>query len=150
MCLIIDSWAAWHLPAHLIDNRVWNMKGSVETWLLIRGIRGSGELASLTQWTLSKLQETVKDRKPGVLQSMGSQRVRHNWLSDWRTTGKLVDLVLERWNCLTASILIKKAEAWFQIWILGTLKKVENRHGYMQTSRIYGEKQRPQNRLTVI
>ena len=54
------------------------MKGSVETWLLIRGIRGSGELASLTQWTLSKLQETVKDRKPGVLQSMGSQRVRHN------------------------------------------------------------------------
>ena len=74
------------------------MKGSVETWLLIRGTRGSGELALLTQWTLSKLQETAKDRKPGVLRSMGSQRVRHNWLSDWRTTGKLVDLVLERWN----------------------------------------------------
>ena len=28
--------------------------------------------------SLSKLQEMVKDRKPGVLQSMGSQRVRHN------------------------------------------------------------------------
>ena len=27
---------------------------------------------------LSKLQETVKDKKPGVLQSMGSQRVRHD------------------------------------------------------------------------
>ena len=27
---------------------------------------------------LSKLQEMVKDRKPGVLQSMGSQRVRHD------------------------------------------------------------------------
>ena len=27
---------------------------------------------------LSKLQETVKDRKPGVLQSMGSQKVGHN------------------------------------------------------------------------
>ena len=26
--------------------------------------------------SLSKLQEMVKDRKPGVLQSMGSQRVR--------------------------------------------------------------------------
>ena len=26
--------------------------------------------------SLSKLWETVKDRKPGVLQSMGSQRVR--------------------------------------------------------------------------
>ena len=28
--------------------------------------------------SLSKLQEMVKDRKPGVLQSMGSQRVRQN------------------------------------------------------------------------
>ena len=27
---------------------------------------------------LSKLQEIAKDRKPSVLQSMGSQRVRHN------------------------------------------------------------------------
>ena len=27
---------------------------------------------------LSKLQETVKDRKPGMLQSMGWQIVRHN------------------------------------------------------------------------
>ena len=26
----------------------------------------------------SKLRELVMDRKPGVLQSMGSQRVRHN------------------------------------------------------------------------
>ena len=28
--------------------------------------------------SLNKLQELVMDRKPGVLQSMGSQRVRHN------------------------------------------------------------------------
>ena len=28
--------------------------------------------------SLSKLQELVMDRKPGVLQSMGSQRVGHN------------------------------------------------------------------------
>ena len=27
---------------------------------------------------LSKLRETVEDRGPGALQSMGSQRVRHN------------------------------------------------------------------------
>ena len=27
---------------------------------------------------LSKLQETVKDKKPGVLQSMGSQRAEHD------------------------------------------------------------------------
>ena len=29
--------------------------------------------------SLSKLQELVMDRKPGVLQSMGSQRVGHDW-----------------------------------------------------------------------
>ena len=28
--------------------------------------------------SLSKLQEMVKDRKPGVLQAMGSQRLGHN------------------------------------------------------------------------
>ena len=28
--------------------------------------------------SLSKLQELVMDRKPGVLQSIGSQRVRHD------------------------------------------------------------------------
>ena len=28
--------------------------------------------------SLSKLQEVVEDRKPGVLQSMGSQRVGHD------------------------------------------------------------------------
>ena len=28
--------------------------------------------------SLSKLQEMVKDREPGVLQSMGTQRVKHD------------------------------------------------------------------------
>ena len=32
--------------------------------------------------SLSKLQEIVKDRKPGVLQFMGSQRVGHDWATD--------------------------------------------------------------------
>ena len=31
---------------------------------------------------LSKLWETVKDRKPGVLQFMASQRVRHNLVTE--------------------------------------------------------------------
>ena len=35
------------------------------------GIIGSMDMS------LSKLRETVKDREPGVLQSMGSQRVGH-------------------------------------------------------------------------
>ena len=35
-------------------------------------------LDSTMDMTVSKLQEIVKDRKPGVLQSMGLQRVRHD------------------------------------------------------------------------
>ena len=35
-------------------------------------------LDSAMDMTVSKLQEIVKDRKPGVLQFMGSQRVGHN------------------------------------------------------------------------
>ena len=34
------------------------------------------------QVSLSKLQEMVKDREPGVLQSMGSQRVGHDWATE--------------------------------------------------------------------
>ena len=32
--------------------------------------------------SLSKLQEMVKDRKPGMLLCMGLQRVRHNWVTE--------------------------------------------------------------------
>ena len=32
--------------------------------------------------SLSKLQEMVKDREPGMLQSMGSKRVRHNLVNE--------------------------------------------------------------------
>ena len=37
---------------------------------------------------LGKLWEMVRDGGPGVLQSMGSQRVRHDWATEqhrWRT-----------------------------------------------------------------
>ena len=39
--------------------------------------------------SLSKLQEIVKTGKPGVLQSMGSQRVEHNWAIklNWNVKG---------------------------------------------------------------
>ena len=35
-------------------------------------------ITNLMDMSLNKLQELVMDRKPGVLQSMGSQRVRHD------------------------------------------------------------------------
>ena len=40
--------------------------------------------------SLSKLLEMVKDRETGVLQSVGSQRVRQ-WLSNWKTTANIWD-----------------------------------------------------------
>ena len=36
------------------------------------------EISNSVDMSLSKLQEKVKDRDPGMLQSMGSQRVRHD------------------------------------------------------------------------
>ena len=39
-------------------------------------------ITDLTDIGLSKLRELVMDRRPGVLQSMGSQRVRHDTVTE--------------------------------------------------------------------
>ena len=43
-----------------------------------------GWMTSSTQWTLSlsKLREIIKAGKPGMLQSMGLQRVGHDWATE--------------------------------------------------------------------
>ena len=41
-------------------------------------MRSLDGIADLLDMSLSKLQELAKEGKPGVLQSMGSQRVRHD------------------------------------------------------------------------
>ena len=43
-------------------------------WQRMRWLDG---IINSVDMSFSKLQEMVKDRKPGVLLSMGSQRVRH-------------------------------------------------------------------------
>ena len=50
-----------------------------------RGQQRMGRLDGITNsmdLNLSKLLELVMDRKPGMLQSMSSQRVGHNWATD--------------------------------------------------------------------
>ena len=39
-------------------------------------------ITSSMDMSLNKLQELGMDRKPGMLQSMGSQRVRHDWVTE--------------------------------------------------------------------
>ena len=45
-------------------------------------MRWLDDITDSKDMSLSKLWEIVKDRKPGVLQSMGSEGVGHNLLTD--------------------------------------------------------------------
>ena len=47
-----------------------------------------GWMASLTQWTWFWVNSRSwwRTRRPGVLQSMGSQRVRHNWATELKSS----------------------------------------------------------------
>ena len=47
--------------------------------------------------SLSKLQELVMDRKPGVLQSIGSQSVGHDWATELNWPEKTDGLELRIW-----------------------------------------------------
>ena len=50
-------------------------------------MRWLDDITDSMEVNLSKFREMVKNRKPGVLQSMGSQRVRHNF-SNWTRSPK--------------------------------------------------------------
>ena len=56
----------------------------------IEGLRRRGQqrmrwldcISAMTYMTLSKIQDLVMNRDPGVLQSMGSQKVGHNSVTE--------------------------------------------------------------------
>ena len=54
------------------------IEGKRGGWVGQQRIRRLESITNSKDMTLSRLMETVEARKPGVLQSMGSQRVGHN------------------------------------------------------------------------
>ena len=46
-------------------------------------------IADVMNLSLSKLREIMKDREPGVLQSLGSQRVRYNLVTEQQQHSEL-------------------------------------------------------------
>ena len=72
----VKNWLIWKDPDAGNDWRQ-EEKGTTEDEM--------DGITDLTDMSLSNLQELVNTGKPGVLQSMESKRVRHNWVTelDW-------------------------------------------------------------------
>ena len=74
----VESWLTWKDP-NVGKNWQWEKKG----WQ-----RWDGLMASSTQWTWVCVNSGSWwwTERPGVLQSMGSQKVRHDWLTELNWT----------------------------------------------------------------
>ena len=98
---------------------------SLEKTLLLGNIEGRGRrgqermrwldrITNSMSMSLSEFWKLVKDRKPGMLQFMGSQRVKHNWATEWNwTKGDWIGL-------LVIHVLIQHM---LSLYISGTIPK---------------------------
>ena len=77
-----------------------------------------GWMASPTQWTWVWVSSGSWTGKPGVLQSMGSQRVRHNWTTEvnwnWEMNG--CKIFIDPDNCTSKPSLTLVSSLHFPIW----------------------------------
>ena len=65
-------------------------------WQRMRWLDG---IIESTDMSFSKLHEMVKDRNVGVLQPMGSWRVRHNWATEQQTPRRLLAVLSDNTSC---------------------------------------------------
>ena len=87
------SWLIWKDPDARKD---WGQGGERDDR------RWDGWMASLTQWTWVWVDSRSLwwTGRPGVLQFMGSQRVRHNWVIEWkwiRLNYSILNILLRMW-----------------------------------------------------
>ena len=85
---------------------MWRTDSLEKTLMLGRLKAGERDNRGWDDWTVSPMKWTwvwISSRswwwtgKPGVLQSMGSQRVRHDWATNW--TDSLCTCTLYIWKC---------------------------------------------------
>ena len=74
-------------------------------WQRIKWLDG---ITDSMDMSLSRLWELVMDREPGVLQSMGSQRLGHDWATELNWIGQLVLLATspQTWDAFQKTHLI--------------------------------------------
>ena len=75
----------WRLKLQYFSHLIWRADSFEKTLMLRRDDRGwDGWMASPTQWTWVWIKSGSWwwTGRPGVLQSIGSQRVRHNWATE--------------------------------------------------------------------
>jgi len=96
----------WEEPTHWKRGWCWERlkaegEGDDRGW--------DGWMASPTQWTWVWANSGRRERtgKPGMLQSMGSQRVRHDWVTKQQQQGiESAILILPKWNQLPVESLV--------------------------------------------